>query len=426
MRRLWPALLLVLSLRAVGEELWEPFVLRAFDGREAAGETRMIAVRENRRAADSRWIRIAVVRLRGTGKTPTIFLSGGPGIPATALARVPVYFDLFERLRTVGDVLLVDQRGSGMSVPNLTCPAEEIANDTFSSDERMRQALLRRVTRCAKLWRASGLDLSGYSTAEIAADVDAVRRAAGARKVNLLAFSYGSEVAFEIVRRWPASVQRIVFASTRAPGTLLKSPRVWDQQLDAIGVKDDVEKIVARLDREPIHLGSLTVGGIGLLTLLRGDLPEGRAIPNIPAFVKAVDSGDFSVLEKRLHQVLDSLGKSFNLMTLAVDCKSGWTPVRLDDTRREAASAVMRNVNLQWDPEICAALGGAGRPPAIGKITVPSLFITGTLDPNAPIAQTDRIRRHFTKSRHLIIEKGAHETLPAADVQNEVVRFLRD
>ena len=429
MRRLLAVALLALLARGVsGQDAWQPFVLRSFDGRETQAELRMLVVPENRRAAQSRLIRVAVVRLPSlnerTDAAPVVFLSGGPGIPATALARVPVYYDFFQRLRGIGDVLLIDQRGSGMSVPNLICPEGEIANDFLASDERMRQTLLARVRQCADSWRSGGVDLQGYSTREIAEDVNAARRAAGAAKVRLLAFSYGSEVAFEVLRRWPSVVERVVFASTRAPDTLLKSPAAWDRQLDAIGVRSEVRNAVARLDREPIDVRigeeTFTVGGIALLTILRGDLPDGRAIPNVPALVRSTPDA----LAPRIQQVVTSLKTSFNLMTLAVDCSSGWSPRRLALTRKEASTAVMRNVNLQWDPEICAALGGPGAPPSIGRIVAPALFITGTLDPNGPVAQTDELRRRFAHSVHVIVGNGAHETLPAREVQDRVLAFL--
>lgn len=437
MRRLLavPPLLLLACAAAAGTA-WQPIVLRTFDGGETQGQIRMLAVPENRDAVRSRLIRVAVVRLPGrrAAAPPTVFLSGGPGIPATTLARVPVYHALFERLRESGDVLLVDQRGSGMSLPNLTCPESEPSHDFLASDERLRQALLERVGQCTHHWRSGGVDLRGYSTREIAGDVDAARRAAGAATVHLLAFSYGSEVAFEVLRRWPATVGRVVFASTRGPDTLLKSPAAWDRQLDAVGalaavpLRSEVEAVVARLDREPVSVragdASFAVGGIGVLTLLRNDLPDGRAIGNIPSLVRAVAAGNPDVLTQRVQQIHASLGKSFNLMTLAVDCSSGWSPDRLSAMRREAAGAVMRNVNLQWDPGICALFGGPGAPPRIPRIETPALFITGTLDPSAPLAQTERIRRRFTNSVHVVVENGAHETLPARPVQDEVVRFL--
>ena len=430
MRRLLLLALLLLAARdAIADGVWTPFVLRSFDGRELSAELAMLPVREVRSVPDSRLIRVAVIRLHAAGgpaaAPPIVFLSGGPGIPASALARVPVYFDLFSKLLTAGDVLLVDQRGSGMSVPNLTCPASEVPKNFLSSDETFRNALLANVTACARFWAASGVDLRGYNTAEIAADVDAARRASGAATMKLLAFSYGSEVAIEIARSRPRTVDRIVFASTRAPDTLLKMADAWDRQL---ALPEVVKRVVADLDAAPVKIetpaGTFAVGGIGVLNALRGDLPDGRALPNVPKFVQALDAKNYTVLAPRVQQTFKSL-EAMNLMTLAVDCSSGWSSGQRREADARSRAAIMRNVNLQWDRAICSAIvGSPGVPKPIHRIDIPALFITGTLDVNAPPAQTEQIRRAFPHSTHFIVEGAAHETLPSGAVQERVVRFF--
>lgn len=416
---------------AFGEELWTPFVLRSFDGREASAQIALLPVRETRSSPGSRFIRVAVIRLPAHeaphGAPPIVFLSGGPGIPASALARVPVYFDLFSKLQAVGDVLLIDQRGSGLSLPNLTCPVADLPKDFLSSDEAFLAALSARAGACTRFWSAAGVDIRGYSTAEIAADVDAARRATGAKTMKLLAFSYGSEVAIEIARRWPRQVDRIVFASTRAPDTMLKMAGVWDQQLGALGAT--VKRVVAELDASPVNVettaGTFPVGGIGVLSVLRADLPDGRALPKVPEFVRALEGRNYATLAPRVQQIYASL-KSMNLMTLAVDCSSGWSSQRLRDAEAQSRDAIMRNVNLQWDSSVCNAIvGRPGVPPPIRRTNIPALFITGTLDVNAPVAQTEKIRKAFLRSIHVVVENGAHETLPFGAVQERVVTFLR-
>jgi pimeloyl-ACP methyl ester carboxylesterase len=265
--------------------------------------------------------------------------------------------------------------------------------------------------------------------------MDAARRASGAPTVKLLAFSYGSEVAIEIARRWPRTVDRVVFASTRAPDTLLKMADVWDRQLATSGrmagvpLPDIVKRVVAELDAAPVTVetaaGAFVVGGIGVLNALRGDLPDGRDLPNVPAFVQALDAKNYASLAPRVQQTSNSL-KAMNLMTLAVDCHSGWSRRRREDADAQSSAAIMRNVNLQWDSAICSAIvGRPGEPVPIRRIDIPALFVTGTFDVNAPVAQTEQIRKAFPRSAHIIIENAAHETLPISAVQERVLRFLR-
>lgn len=442
MRRMLLTLVLLTSLRLTAErrDSWSPFVLRAFDGRDASAELMIIPVRENRSAPESRFVRIGVVRLpttdlRQRGKPPIVFLSGGPGIPATTLARVPVYFDLFTKLRQLGDVLLIDQRGTGMSIPNLNCPAVDLPANFLSSDERMREVLAARVGVCARFWQSGGVDLRGYSTREIAADVNAVRNAVGAKSLRLVAFSYGSEVAFELLRRRPTIIDRVVFASTRAPDTLLKMADAWDRQLEYLGrltgtpLPQTVKQIVNDLDQKPLDLqtshGTMSVGGIGPLMVLRSDLPDARAFPSVAKLIHDISNADYALLAKRVEQMHASLSSSMNLMTLAVDCNSGWSSTRRAATENIARVSIMRNVNLQWHATICnAVIGRHGDPTTIRSVATPTLFITGTQDVNAPPGQTEQIRRRFARSLHVIVENGAHETLPIAAVQEEVIRFL--
>jgi hypothetical protein len=56
---------------------------------------------------------------------------------------------------------------------------------------------------------------------------------------------------------------------------------------------------------------------------------------------------------------------------------------------------------------------------------LPTLFVSGTLDPNAPSSQAEEVRRGFPNGVHLIVENAGHESLPAAEIQNVIVDFFK-
>jgi pimeloyl-ACP methyl ester carboxylesterase len=56
--------------------------------------------------------------------------------------------------------------------------------------------------------------------------------------------------------------------------------------------------------------------------------------------------------------------------------------------------------------------------------TVPTLFLSGTLDANTPPMKAERMRWGFPRSTLIVVENGFHETLPAAEVQDPVMDFL--
>ena len=57
--------------------------------------------------------------------------------------------------------------------------------------------------------------------------------------------------------------------------------------------------------------------------------------------------------------------------------------------------------------------------------TVPTLFLSGTLDADTPPMNAERMRWGFPRSTHIMVENGFHETLPANEVQALIVEFLQ-
>ena len=151
----------------------ETTTVRAYDGRTMAGEFLSIAVPE-RRGSPSRSITFAALRLASTVRrpgTPIVFLMGGPGIPGTVMARVPPYFTLFQRLRELADVIVVDQRGLGRSAPVLDCPfGATLPDSLFLVPGQLVAAFQVQVAACAERWRAQGID--DAATAPFGAPVD--------------------------------------------------------------------------------------------------------------------------------------------------------------------------------------------------------------------------------------------------------------
>ena len=181
-----------------GQLTIEPYQFKTFDGREHSAKLGRLWVRENHHAHSARLLQLAFLRLPSRAaqpSSPIVFLAGGPGIPAIGLGQVPVYFSLFERLREVSDVILLDQRGTGKSSPNLQCPSVAFPSDAFESTEKWLQAYSQVVRAGAEHWRAEGVDLAAYNSNQSADDVDDLRRALGAERLNLLAWSYGTELS---------------------------------------------------------------------------------------------------------------------------------------------------------------------------------------------------------------------------------------
>ena len=94
-----------------------------------------------------------------------------------------------------------------------------------------------------RFWEREGVDYRGYTTWESAADVDAVRRALGVEKVNLLGISYGTHLALAIRKRYPDRVDRLVLASAEGLDQTVKLPARTDAYF---------ERLQAVIDADPV------------------------------------------------------------------------------------------------------------------------------------------------------------------------------
>lgn len=438
-----------------GKLVVEPYSFKTFDGKEFPAELGKLWVRENRGGNANRLIRLAFVRLKSTASapgSPIIFLAGGPGAPGIGMGRVPVYFRLFERLREVADVILLDQRGLGMSSPSLDCPATPVSPDVFESEEKLLRTFVEKSRSCAEYWRGKGVEVAAYTNDASADDLNDLRIALGAQRISLVGHSYGTVLAQAAVRRHGKHLDRVVFAAVEGQDNLVNLPCVWDtliKKLSYFAAEDpavnksvpDFEalyrRVLDKLERNPVTLSvadaqagrpvQIRVGKIGLQWLVRHNMTDARNYRWLPALFYTLDQNDNTLLARYIEPLYNgSQGRS--PMANAVDCSVGWSRERLAQARRETAQALFSNVNLQRTAEICQAVGiresGSTSEPRLWS-TLPALFISGTLDTNTPPFQAEEVRWGFPDSAHLIVENGGHETLPSSEVQTVVVDFFK-
>lgn len=437
-----------------GKLVIEPYAFRTFDGQEHNAELGRLWVRENRNGQSPRLIQLAFVRLKSTAAqpgAPIVWLAGGPGTPGIVMGRIPVYFNLFNLLREVSDVILLDQRGSGMSSPNLQCSAAPVGLDVFENAEKWLRAYVEMSRTCAEHWRAEGVDLSAYNTDANADDLDDLRQALGAERISLIGHSYGTVLAQAAVRRHSERLNRVALASVEGPDNLLALPSAWDLLIKKLSyfasedsnVKKAVpdldalyRRVLNKLERNPVTLTvtdqqskrpvNIRVGKIGLQWLVRLDMNDARTYATLPALFYTIDQGDYSILTREMEPLYNNF-KGRSPMANGMDCSAGWSPERLTQVRRESPQALFSNVNLQWTPDICKAVGTIRNGSVQPRVwsTLPTLFISGTLDTNTPPFEAEEVRWGFPNSTHLIIENSGHEMLPSPEVQSVIVDFFK-
>ena len=400
---------------------------------------------------------LAVVRLRATSSNPAapiVYLAGGPGGSGIAAARSGLYLELFNKLRGAADVILLDQRGTGSSKPLPVCtPTGPMPTDGFTTQARAAELYSEHVRNCVAEWKAKGVDASVFNSEQSADDINALRVALGADKLSLFGFSYGTHLGLATLRRHSAHIERAVLAGVEGPDHNWKLPSTTERQLDRISAlaaadtavkrvlpdfKAAVRDVLARVRREPWVVKvrdrgvqkdvDLPIGEYGLRYLIFRDLGDTNDLPNYPQWIAEMARGDATYLTRIADRRFNEL-RSVNVMSLATDCASGASVARKARVQREIAGTVLGDIANVFFAERCAAvnvpdLGDAFRSPL--RTTVPTLFISGSLDSQTPPQQVEEIRRGFTSSAHVIVDNAGHEsTLPDARVQELMLRFYR-
>ena len=444
--------------RTPGLASLEPSSFQSFDGETVECETGRLFVPENRKKKDSRLIELAFLCIKTKAKeplSPVVWLSGGPGGSGIVNMKVTEYFRAMKAVSEVADVIVLDQRGTGGSLPKLFCPGifADLPPTMLRSQEDATKAFIEGARRCAVAMREKGIDFDGYTILESADDIDDLRRALKLEKVSLWGHSYGAQLALSAVRRHEKNIDRLVILGVEGVSNTDKLPKDIDRYFEELGamIKNDprasaggpdlmqqMRSVTAKLDREPVRISvtlpttgekrEMVVSGFGVRFLaVATALGNTRNLPIIPMLFASLERGDTKVLSDMLVPVLTR--NLFPADLYLIDGASGATAERRAQIAREAKTALFADVtnflfpavNEVWQPK---DLGDEFRKPV--KSNRPALFISGTLDANTPPHRAEEARQGFPNSAHLIIENAGHQDyFKHEGVGVEIVRFLK-
>jgi pimeloyl-ACP methyl ester carboxylesterase len=382
-------------------------------------------------------IRAARIRSRRAVRPPIIGLTGGPG--QAGVIFLPGYDYI---LPTAGrDLVVLDQRGTGAS-GLLRC---------LSLEHRIDTAFTRAAGACG---RRLGARRSFYTSADSAADIEALRVRLGVPRIALYAVSYGTRVAVEYARRYPDRVERMILDSAvgiDAPDSLSR------ETLGAVGrvlrticrsgcggaqahPVADFARLVARLRRTPIRRfirrGSrrirISVGADDLLGLLVSSDLDPSFMRRIPPAVRAAVGGNSAplvALKVSLYgdgsgggsrEPISAFSPAVYAATTCEDATFAWDPTAGPTTRRSQALAALDAIpaadlapfdrpaalNFGLLP-LCGEWPARTRvvepPPPLPK-TVPTLVLSGNLDLRTPLENANRLT--YALRGEILVEQG--------------------
>lgn len=401
------------------------------DGSLASAERGLLFVPANRSDTSRGVVAIDVWRFKATTPSstpPIVMLHGGPGWPGLDGQLNPEYWDrVIRRYTAVADLIMVGQRGIGSSKPNTWCesgPAHQASQ------------------RCKAFWDSAGVELSGYTVIEAAADVRDVARAFGAPQIIVWGVSFGSHWGMAVLRYHPDIVARAVLSGMEGPDHTYdrptgflnamkryaaeaeESPEV--RRLFPRGIMAAIDSIRKRLAAAPVTVKvenrDITFNSAAFPGLIDGytsNLGARADVSGWPADLYSLYTGDFRPAARaRIAGAAAGGGGPAQYNTASffmLDCGSGITAARLREYTSDPAIPYIGDRSTFYQaacPPWQVDLGDGFR--AYFDTQVPTAIVQGDRDMSTPYENALELAPHFKRSKLVTVIGGSHGALREA------------
>jgi pimeloyl-ACP methyl ester carboxylesterase len=398
-----------------------------------------LEVFEDRQAKQGRKLPLRVVVVPALAsqpkEDPLFFLAGGPGQAASRTRILPA----LERIRRQRDIVFVDQRGTGDSHP-LDCEALNPSRVSLAARFEDREDA-DVIPQCRKGWDA---DERLYTTSIAMDDLDDVRAALGYAKVNLWGVSYGTRAALVYMRQHPEHVRTAILDGVAPMGQYLPlyaardGQRALDLLLEAC-VKDTVcataypdlrartEALLARLSAEPAKVRvkhprtgvpeDFVLTRRVFLSELFSLLYSPDVASLVPLMLDRATKEDWTPFVALALGLTDEVARTTSRgLFMAVVCAEDAPFFTAEDAEREAKGTWFGSRMALDVKKACEQWPKSQVPPSFREpVTsdIPTLLLSGELDPVTPPAWGEEAKRTLSKSLHVVVPGLGHNTVGA-------------
>ena len=431
------------------------------DGQKVQAFEGSIEVPENRNDKNSRLIPLHYLRFPATTKkpgSPIIYLAGGPGGSGIGTVSYPGFrFPLFMAFREFGDVIALDQRGTGKSKTAPECTSDQSMPSNSPLSETLVTQLYRQAAKeCVAFWNAEGVDVLGYTTIESAKDIDQLRQHLDAEKVTLWGISYGSHLALASLKEMPGKIEKMVIASAEGLNQTVKLPARTDAYFDRLqlainqqpaaaeaypDIKSLMNRVHQRLDENPIQLRIPREDEEPLEFLFQKAHIQGiaagmiadpfRGVPQLLQLYSGIDQGVTEMLPAIIKRAgFDQPDISFDVMSFAMDIASGVTEQRLKLINQQAEHSIVGKLLNFPMPQLNKAVDGLDLGDAFRdypRSDVPTLLLTGTLDGRTYMKSQREATQGLSRLTQVIVKNAGHNLFMVSPKVTEVIQqFMKN
>ena len=370
---------------------------------------------------------------------PIIYTVGGPG--SSTMPSAP-YMASYKYLDD-RDFILVEQRGNYYARPHLGCPewAEAIylSNVPGHSDVATDSLLAAAARNCRERLSKSGIDLSGYQTREIAADISELVKALGIREYNLLTISYSTRIAQVLLRDYPEGIRSVVMDSPlplevhydeESTANLMEATEALlascasDPSCEKAypSLQDRFFAFLRETSEKPLEVvvENPNTGNSEKFYLQGKDLIAVFAsastgdVPYVPREINKLLEGDLSTVRDELAALFKGPGEGAGIgMRLSVWCAEEFPFT----SRKRIAQETNRYPEIRglspavFNASVCGIWGvqqvSAEEKEAVAS-PVPVLFINGEFDHETPVKWAAQMLPNYPNAFHLVFPGWKH------------------
>ncbi len=426
-----------------------------------------LTVPEDRNDPDSPMIDLAVAILYSPADDddyqadPILYLEGGPG--GSALSSIDAWYE--SPLRETRDIILLDQRGTGFSLPFLGCYVDEEAEEEVD--------VLQATQDCRDSLVLEGVNLSAYNSQSSVQDMADLRAIMEIEEWNLVGISYGTRLALTAMRDDPDGIRSVILDSVYPPqvqGYEEQSPlavRAIEMiftscaaDADCDAAYPDLENVfytvVDDWNAEPVlaeeedpdtgELYDVEYNGDTLIDLLFEALYVTEIIPALPlaiytaqydptTAVELIQYGVFSDDADEEESVTEQDFAQSDGMFNSVECYEEM-PFNSLDLTLEAVDSLPENVREKfaadmesifatcdiWDIDTADAIENE---PVTSDI--PTLVVAGKFDPVTPPAWAEAAAEYLPNSYYFLFPEAGHGIMDSSEcAQSIYAQFLDD
>jgi len=383
---------------------------------------------------------------------PIFLLAGGPGDNPSILLEIKNIAPILHEFTVKSDVIIIEQRGNGLSNPNLTCPESfNLPLNEPLTIEKFSKVYRSYIKGCKKFWEEKSRDLSSYNVISMADDINDIRKSLNYDKIMLFGGSFGSHHALTYAKKHPRHVDRILVDSPKGLTHTVKLPLNVDRVLKDLSkmVSRDavlntripsfikmVKRQIQSLEASPIKVNvkhpktnewvQIVVGSYDL-KLITASLLGRKKYRELPFRYLQMQEGDYSWLAQRAINIRVNQGE--NLMPVLTDCASGATADRWIKLEKQSKTAILGDALNSIRFKVCDLLPNLNLSNELSSdffTEIPIMLIYGSQDARTPPPNTKDIIKHFKNAHTIRVKNGSHDLFKEVwdEIKPIMINFL--